>query len=279
MRDEPKGNADMDLNLKCCFIKRVIIGLMLWIHSTAVLYATTLDHDPKQDFDESMWRNPTVANALYGRGIAHARKGDHDAAIQDFTAAIDVDPTHRLAIYNRGIAHLKKADYGAAIADFDQAVRINPNAPDSYYMRGRAKFYHGDFAGAATDLEKVVQVRPRDLYLLLALYLAQSHNSGKADDSLTRLARDVDLIDWPGGVVSMFLGTTDPRAVLVAASDAESLRPRERQCEAYFYIGEYLLLRGSKSEAVEMFKASLASGISDFFESEGAKAELKRLGY
>jgi lipoprotein NlpI len=77
----------------------------------------------------------------------------------------------------------------------------------------------------------------------------------------------------------MFLGATDSRSVLVAASDSNPLRHRERLCEAYFYIGEYLLLRGSKNEAIEMFKASLAAGISNFFESEGAKAELKRLGH
>jgi lipoprotein NlpI len=267
------------MNFRRRFTECLIVALIFSIHRPAILYGITLDHDPLQDFDESVWRNPSKANALYSRGVAYGRKGDHDSAIHDFNAAIEIDPTHRLAFYNRGIAHLKKEDYKLAIADFDQAIRINPNVAETYYSRGRAKFYQGDFAAAAADFEKVLQVRPRDLYRLLALYLAQSRSGMKKDDTLIQAARGLDLHEWPGEVVSMFLGATDSRNVLVAASDSDPLGRRERLCEAYFYIGEYLLLRGSKSEAVEMFKGSLAAGISNFFESEGAKAELKRLGY
>lgn len=257
---------------------RLILWMLFLIYSPAALYGITLDHAPIQDFDESVWRNPNTANAFYSRGVAHSRKGNYELARGDFDAAIQIAPTHRLALYNRGIANLKSGDYQRAITDFDQAIRIDPNVPETYYIRGRAKFYQGDFGAAVQDLEKVLQVRPRDMYRLLVLYLAHRRSGKTMDDDLTRLPSGLELHEWPGPVVSMFLSTADARAVLAAAADADALKQRERQCEAYFYIGEQLLLSGSKSEAVEMFKASLATGITNFFEYEGAKAELKRLG-
>ena len=53
---------------------------------------------------------------------------------------------------------------------------------------------------------------------------------------------------------------------------------RGKQCEAYFYVGQYLLIQGKRSEAVAMFQRDVATGLTGFIEYNAAKAELARLG-
>ncbi len=48
-------------------------------------------------------------------------------------------------------------------------------------------------------------------------------------------------------------------------------------CEAYFYVGEYLLLQGRRDEAVTMFRRALDTGVTKFLEYTGAKVELERI--
>jgi lipoprotein NlpI len=65
--------------------------------------------------------------------------------------------------------------------------------------------------------------------------------------------------------------------VLNAAQDPDPQVQRERQCEAYFYIGEYLLIADQKGEAARMFQAAVSTGVTGLFEYASAKAELRRL--
>lgn len=47
---------------------------------------------------------------------------------------------------------------------------------------------------------------------------------------------------------------------------------KERECEAYFYLGQYYLLRNDKEKAAQMFKLCLEIKVTSFVEyirSEG----------
>jgi hypothetical protein len=46
-----------------------------------------------------------------------------------------------------------------------------------------------------------------------------------------------------------------------------------------YYVGQHFLTQGRQQEAVEMFRAALATGSSRLDEYGGAQAELQRLGY
>ncbi len=55
------------------------------------------------------------------------------------------------------------------------------------------------------------------------------------------------------------------------------IRPR-RAAKRQFYIGEWHLLRDTKAAATSALRAALNTCPKGFVESDGAAAELKRLG-
>ncbi len=97
---------------------------------------------------------------------------------------------------------------------------------------------------------------------------------------MSRNAKNLDMFYWPGPVISLFLGKTTPKKVLAAARDP--FLPKRAQldlaCEAYFYVGQYFLLRGESDEAVRLFRKALDTNATDFVEYDAAKVELERLG-
>ncbi|HYB73596.1 MAG TPA: tetratricopeptide repeat protein [Candidatus Sulfotelmatobacter sp.] len=219
-----------------------------------------------------------LASAFHGRGIAYGRTGDYDRAIQDFDQALRLNPNLADALNNRGVAYQFKGDYDRAIQDFDQALRLNPNHADAFTNRARVRFYQGKFREAVPDFAKAVGLVPNDPYTIIGLYLAQARagQDGRAD--LTRNAARLSLKEWPAPVVSLYLGSTTPQAVLDAAKAPDARRQREQECEAYFYVGQHHLIQGRKDEAIRMFRASVATGVTIFVEYEWARAELSRLG-
>ena len=90
-------------------------------------------------------------------------------------------------------------------------------------------------------------------------------------------AEKVDLNDWPGPVVLLLLGKTTPQQVLAAAKHQKTRKQLERECEAFFYVGQYHLLHGNKAEAAKLFRKTLDTGVTYFIEYDGAKVELERL--
>ena len=139
------------------------------------------------------------------------------------------------------------------------------------------KFYLGRFAAAVPDLERAVEGSPKDLYAVIELYLAQARagEDGLAD-LRTNTAR-LDLDEWPGPVISMYLGRTDAEAVAEMGGSSATREEREKRCEAMYYVGEYYLLGGDQKRAAAFFRTAVATGITDFVEYRGAKAELARL--
>jgi tetratricopeptide (TPR) repeat protein len=76
------------------------------------------------------------AAAYFTRGLAHAERGDLEAAIADFSKAIDLDPKAAAAYNNRGTAYADKGNFSAALADFFRAIELNPKNAAAYYLRG-----------------------------------------------------------------------------------------------------------------------------------------------
>ena len=69
-----------------------------------------------------------------------------------------------------------------------------------------------------------------------------------------------------------------PAETLAAAEDKDPKTKQEQVCEANFYSGELALLQGKKNEAIPLFRLAASDCPKDFFEREGANAELKALG-
>ena len=62
--------------------------------------------------------------AHYNRGLAYARKGEYDRAIQAYNQALTLKPNLDPAYYNRGVAYARKGEYRRAESDFSKALTL-----------------------------------------------------------------------------------------------------------------------------------------------------------
>ena len=231
-----------------------------------------------ENYDEALRLNPKHANAFSNRGVAYARKGDYDRAIENYDEALRLNPKHANALYNRGNAYRHKGDYDRAIENYDEAIELNPKHVDAISNRGLVHFYQGQFAAAVPDFSQAVKLTPTNLFRILLLYLAQARAGGHAQDDLAQATMGLDLGEWPGPIVSLYLGKVPEHVVFNAVVDIDPVKQRQKRCQAYFYVGEHLLIRQNSSEAAKMFRETMATNTSILFEHEAAKAELRRLG-
>jgi tetratricopeptide (TPR) repeat protein len=231
-----------------------------------------------QNYDQAIRLNPKHAGAFSNRGVAYGRKADYDRAIQNYDQAIRLNPNYINAFYNRGNAYRKKGDYERALPDYDQVIRLNPQHANAYSNRGLVRFHQGQFTAAVPDFSKAVELTPTNLYRILLLYLAQARGGSDAPDRLEQATVGLDLQEWPGPIVSMYLGKLPEQAVFDAVVDADPTRERQKRCQAYFYIGQRLLIRQNKDDAAKMFRETVATDASTLFEYEVAQVELKQLG-
>ena len=230
-----------------------------------------------EDYDTAIVLKPDYHLAFNNRGIAYRRKGLYDRAIEDYNTAIKLKPDYHLAFNNRGNAYRSKGLYDRAFEDYDTAIKLKPDYALAFSNRGNANFYLGRFPAAVGDYERSLSIEPKKIFRVIRLYLARERSGQDARVDLARDASNFDLTDWPGPVVSMFLGRAAPEQVLAAAKHSDQRKQREQNCEAYFYVGQHHLLRGNKRDAAKFFRKVLDTGITYFIEYTGAKAELDRL--
>lgn len=182
-----------------------------------------------------------------------------------------------VAFNNRGVAYDQKGQYDRAIRDYTEAVRLRPDYFLAFKNRGRSKFHLARFGDAIPDLKEAVRRSPKDHYSAIWLYLAEVRAGRNGQPDLERAAPNLDLNNWPGPVVSLFLGRVDPKLVLTQANDRDAKKQREQRTEAYFYVGQFHLIRGSHNKAKALFRSMLELGVKTFSEYIAAQAELARM--
>ena len=214
-------------------------------------------------------------------GLAAAQRGDYDEAIRLFSAALaggDLSPANgMLAYHNRGNAYQDKGNYGRAITDYNFAIRLKPDYAQAYYSRGRAQFALGAFDAAITDFARSIALDPADAYSVLWLHLARGNTTTPDQDEFSRNAGKVDLTDWPGPLLNLYLGKATPGQTRAASERGDAKTQNERVCEAAFFVGEYELLRKNVAAARSLFQEAMNSCPYTSDERDGASAELKRL--
>jgi lipoprotein NlpI len=177
------------------------------------------------------------------------------------------------AFYHRAEAYFHKALY-----DLDRAIPLEPNDGQASYIGGLAHFYLGHFPEAALDYERSLHIFPENRFGHLLLFLACEWSGQDGGQDLARHTAELDLQDWPGSVISLFLSHATPEQVLAAVQHADPRPPRERECKAFFYLGQHYLRRGDRNEAARLFPQALDTGITHVVEYTGATMELERLG-
>ena len=254
-------------------------GRSVTLNNRANVYQSKREFDRAiQDYNEALRLDPDSALAYNNRGSAYQHKGDYERAIQDYDAAIKLDSNSALAFNNRGRAHHFRENYAQAIKDYEEAIELLPDYALAYYNRGLARFDQGLYIGSVPDFVRALTLDPGNAYRAIGLYLAKARAGDTERETLAAQTRQLDRTRWPGPIVAMYLGQITPQALVEAARDPDPTAQRERQCEAFFYAGEQLMLAGQREAAARMFQSAVATRVTSYYEYASAKAELRRLG-
>ena len=254
-------------------------ALAVTLNNRANAYQNKRDYDRAiQDYNEAIRLDPDSALVRNNRGNAYQHKGDYEHALQDYDQAIRLDSGYAHAFNNRGRVHHFKENYAQAIKDYDEAIELDPDYAIAFYNRGLARYDQGLYIGAVPDFVRAFSLDSNNPYRAIGLYLAKARVGDADREGLVNQVRALDLARWPGPVIALYVGQLAPEAVLEAARDPDPIIQRERQCEAYFYVGQEMLIRGQREAAARMLQAAVATRVMSLYEFVSARAELKRLG-
>jgi tetratricopeptide (TPR) repeat protein len=110
---------------------------------------------------QSGWTSTeNTTNAYSRRGVAYAKMGAYDLAIQDFDQAIELRPNEAALFRNRGGTYDYMGEHDRAMQDFDQAIKLDPNDYKSWGARGLSQIYVDQPKEALADCNEAVRLAP-----------------------------------------------------------------------------------------------------------------------
>lgn len=222
-----------------------------------------------------------LAGALCTRAESRSDLGEPAEGLADAERAVQIAPGFGRALECRGNLRWALGDFAKAAEDYSAAMALEPDASDLLARRARARFFEGRYAQAAADLAKAEPLREdagARLYLQLWHAMALNRAGQPLPPALAEEAARAPDGDWPRPALAMLAGLRTPEQVR-ATLDAQ-LKGDERElalAEAWFYIGQHLLVAGQAGPAREAFEAARAQGITMYVEHAAAGHELKRM--
>ena len=130
--------------------------------------AETTETDPRaasaniESLTDVIKRNPSSPEAFNTRGVAYARIGSFQEAIDDFTQSIRLDPNNFAAYTNRALAYRQANRNDLARIDFDRAIAANPNHAPAYIGRANLLRAQGNLDQARADLDMAIKLNPEN---------------------------------------------------------------------------------------------------------------------
>ena len=113
-------------------------------------------------------------------------------------------------------------------------------------------------------------------FALIWLFLSAQRNGGKGRDAIAPFVGQTDSERWPGAVVHYLAGRVSQDDLLRSARKDKQME-RLNLSEAWFYVGQQLLLTGDPEGARRMFQRTVEIGALPYREHAFAQIELKRV--
>jgi tetratricopeptide (TPR) repeat protein len=221
--------------------------------------------------------DPNDADSYLNWGMALQNQHKYDEAIAKYQKASELDPKNPLPYLNWANVLYDQRKYDGAITSFEKASQLDPKNPIPVREGGILRFYLGRSTQSQEDLVHALQLDPSDAYSAIWLYLARARAGQDAKRELQKNAARLNLGDWPGQVVQLYLEKLSSNAVLDSAKGALTKESKSKLCEVHFFVGEYMLLRGNRADAIRRFKDATATRETDNFAYRGAQLDLRRL--
>jgi tetratricopeptide (TPR) repeat protein len=112
------------------------------------------------------WFARRAARASFAAGTAALDRGDTDLALTWFNDTVRADAASPLGFLGRGLAHLRNGDFDAAIADLSEAIRLGDAR--GYFLRALGYEGKGDCDRSRADRREAFRRDPRVAHSLHA---------------------------------------------------------------------------------------------------------------
>ena len=148
---------------------------------------------------------PKPAVEFYERGLAFARAGETDKAIDQLRQAVQAHPNFSLALNELGVQYMKKGQYDKAADALAKVVQLSPEAPEPILNYGIALFNQKKIPEAEAQLRAAVKKNNQSFaahhYLGMTLIVKKSFA-----DAETELLRAIELGGPRAGLTHYYLG-------------------------------------------------------------------------
>jgi len=129
-------------------------------NNRGIAYAKAGQYEPAiEDYNAAIRLNPHF-DAYNNRGSAYAKTGEYQRAIGDYNKAIELNRNYTDAYSNRGTVFLKLNQYQLSVDDFSNAIRLDPDNAITYKNRGNAYFELGQYQQAIEDYDNALRLKP-----------------------------------------------------------------------------------------------------------------------
>jgi tetratricopeptide (TPR) repeat protein len=115
--------------------------------------------------DISIWADtvakaPNNARAHHNYGLALARRGQSERAIEQYEIALKIQPDFVFAHNGLGAALAERGQAAEAMACYEKALEIDPYSADAHYNLGRLQALGGRLDQAIAHFRRALQIRP-----------------------------------------------------------------------------------------------------------------------
>jgi lipoprotein NlpI len=220
--------------------------------------------------------SPLAAPVLAKRAMANNLLNRFDATLADIEKAMPLSAQAGELHYARGLALLSLGRADEAVAAMQSAREPGTRGFVTKGL-GNALYYQGHYAEAETSFREAMQEssgEDRD-FALIWLYLAAERNTGAGRAAIAPFVEQSDSDRWPGAVVHYLAGRMSQDELLRSARKDKQME-RLNLSEAWFYVGQQLLLSGDAEGARRMFQRTVDIGALPYREYAFAQIELKR---
>jgi cytochrome c-type biogenesis protein CcmH/NrfG len=221
----------------------------------AMSYVTNRDFARARPvFDKVLELEPDNVDALSWRSTYYTQDKQYDLALADLERAVAADPMDIRARSYRAQALLYAGTFDRAIEDLNFIVKAQPAQP-IYRFRGIAAYLTGALPAAEADFLHDLDVDPVFANLAAWRSFVEQRRGGDGHAELLRIVIALDG-RWPAALLNVPLGQATIAEAMAGAAAAPSPELRRlRESQAHAVIGEWLLLSGDKTGAVEQFQA------------------------
>lgn len=227
--------------------------------------------------------NATKAKLYKLRGYYHDSIGLRDLARLDYQLSLKMNPKQADVLNMLGVFYTQVQAYDNAIDAFDISLTIDPQ--NTYTIRNRAiALYYGHrFNPALDDMKVAYKQDPNDPYTSLWMFYIQREMDKDAayqtlQQNYQQYGQSAES-QWGWILVGLTLGDISEQEVFenIAANAQDNVEMAQQLTETYFYLAKEYGYQKDYSNAIALYKLSLAQNVYEFAEHHYSFVELGQI--